>query len=329
MIVYPLTCEPLVKPRIWGGRTVQRLFGLASALEGKIGEWWVVSDIPEGVTPVKGGPEAGRPLRDVVERWARRLVGDAPLVDGRFPLLIKFLDAGDRLSIQVHPDEEACRQLGGDARVKHEAWYVVSAEDGAAIYAGLRPGVTREEFSHAVGEGRVADVLERIPVRAGDCYYLPSGTVHALGAGVVVAEVQTPSDTTYRVFDWNRLGDDGHPRPLHVDQAMACIHFGEAPPIRQPRRHQADAWTTSTRLVTCPRFILDKVRAAEGFERRLGAGHLELWIILEGGGGFTTDGLADPIAFSAGECVVVPAEPEPTVVRLRADTVWLRVTVPA
>lgn len=329
MTVYPLVLAPVLVPKIWGGRGLERLFDRPLPADEKIGESWEVADLPEGATPVAAGPDAGRSLQDLVTAWGERLVGSVPLVDGRFPLLIKFLDAEEVLSVQVHPDESACEQIGGDARVKHEAWYIVEARDEAAIYAGLKPGTTREQFEAAVADGTVADTLQRIDVRAGDCYYLPSGTVHALGAGVLVAEVQTPSDTTYRVFDWNRPGDDGKPRALHVDHAKMCIHFGEPPPVQQPRRHESDPWTTTTRLAACPRFVMDKVRTTEGYEQPLGPDPMSIWMVLAGRLRLTTAGVDEPQEIRAGQTVVIPADVDETVLAVEADATWIRVTVPA
>ncbi len=328
MVIYPLLLEPILLPKIWGGRNLERLFHRSLPAGQRIGESWEVTDLPEGVSKVADGPEADRTLHDVVDSWGARLVGDVPLVDGRFPLLIKFLDAEDVLSVQVHPDEEACAKIGGDARVKHEAWYILEARGDAAIYAGLREGVTREAFARAVEEGTVEPTLERIPVRAGDCYYLPSGTVHALGKGVMVAEVQTPSDTTYRVFDWNRLGDDGKPRELHIEKALMCIHFGEPPPTQQPREHVSNAWMTTTRLASCPRFVIEKVRVTEGFEQPLEIGEMAIWQVLEGRCVLRTDGIDGPIEARAGQTVVVPARPDPTTFSAAADSVWLQTTIP-
>jgi len=328
MIAHPLLFEPILVPKIWGGRTLERLFGRSLPPGVRIGESWEVSDMPEGVTTVAVGPAAGRSLRDIVGELGRRLLGGAPLADGCFPLLVKLLDAKDVLSVQVHPDERACEQMGGNCRVKHEAWYVMEAGERALIYAGLRAGVTRTDFDKALAAGTVRELLQPIPVRPGDCYYLPSGTLHALGPGILAAEVQTPSDTTFRVFDWNRPGDDGRPRPLHIEQALKCIHFGE-PPLVQPRKeHVSDPWTTRSRLVTCPRFVMDKVRAAEGFQRPLEPGEMQVWIVLEGRGGFTTNGVSTPFEFQPGQTWVIPAIPDDTIVSIETDSAWLQITVP-
>lgn len=329
MTIYPLVLEPILLEKIWGGRNMELLFGRSLPEGKKIGESWEVTDLPEGVSKVAVGPAAGKTIHDLVEEWGERLVGSAPLVDGRFPLLIKFLDAEDVLSVQVHPDEEACEQLGGDARVKHEAWYVIEARNDAAIFAGLKPGVTKDEFAQAIEKGSVEQTLQRIPVRAGDCYYLPSGTVHALGAGVVVAEVQTPSDTTYRVFDWNRKGDDGKPRPLHVDEALVCIHFGEEPPVQQPRQHESDAWITRTRLAECPRFIMDKVRLNEGYEQPLEVHEMMIWQVLEGRCSLDTTGVDGSITVDAGQSVIIPAGLEATTLSAPSDCTWLQATIPS
>ena len=192
------------------------------------------------------------------------------MFQGSFPLLIKFLDARQDLSVQVHPDRAMAERLGSGVRVKHEAWYVLETEGDAAIYKGLKAGVSRSDFSAAIESGTCDELLRRIRVKPGDCHYLPSGTVHALGAGVLVAEIQTPSDVTYRVFDWNRVDPaSGRPRELHVEQALECINFGPVDESAQKRSHLASHWTTVTRLVTCESFIIEKVRMVAGLEQRI------------------------------------------------------------
>ena len=268
MDVHPLIFEPIFKRKIWGGHRIQALFGQKQLPPDiPIGESWEVCDLETDQSVVAAGPAKGKTLGQLVREWGTDLIGRAPLYDGHFPLFIKFLDAVENLSVQVHPDEAMARKLGGNVRAKHEAWYVLQADGDAAIYRGVKDGVTREQFERALADGTVAALLNRIPVKPGSVYYLPSGTVHALGAGVVVAEIQTPSNITYRVFDWNRVDEaTGQPREMHVEQALECIHFGRTDTQPQPRSHIASHWTTVTRLVTCDSFTIEKVRRTEGVE---------------------------------------------------------------
>ena len=222
METYPYKFAPIYKEKIWGGRNLQRLFGRDLPDDKSIGESWELADLAEGVSRVANGPAAGATLTDLTRQLGPRLLGGCrPMPDGRFPLLLKLLDANDILSLQVHPDAEAVKAIGPGAALKTECWYVIESRDGM-IYKGVRPGVTAEQFRQAVRSDTVERFVTAYRVAAGDFHYLPAGTVHALGAGVVVAEVQTPSDTTYRVTDW------GRGREIHVERSMQCIHFAEA-----------------------------------------------------------------------------------------------------
>jgi mannose-6-phosphate isomerase len=196
---YPLKSVPVFKERIWGGQRLREVFCKALPPGAKIGESWEIADLPEGRSVIANGSLAGQKLGEVVERFPREIVG-ARDFGGPFPLLIKFLDAQDVLSVQVHPDAETCRRMGR-GEPKTECWYVIAVDPGAVIYKGLRPGVTRDEFARAVEDGTTAELLEKVPVEVGQCHYLPAGTAHAIGAGLLIAEIQTPSDKTYRVFD--------------------------------------------------------------------------------------------------------------------------------
>jgi mannose-6-phosphate isomerase len=234
-----LKLTPLFKPRVWGGRRFASSLGRELPdPETPFGESWELADIEEAQSVVADGPFAGTTLGALREKFAKSLLGSIPLLDGRFPLLLKFIDASERLSVQVHPGPEACAALAGKgAREKTECWYVMARDPGAVLYVGLEPGVDRKSFEEALSWGDVERLLHRREVEPGDFVYLPAGTVHAVGKGILLAEVQQSSDTTYRFFDWNRVGLDGVPRDLHIEEALASIHFSrsgspkfEAPP---------------------------------------------------------------------------------------------------
>lgn len=231
---YPLVLAPIFKEKVWGGRRMERLG--KHLPEGKlIGESWELADLASTSADGGGGEEAvsviahgemrGLSLRDARLALGPNLMGSLRTINDGFPLLVKFLDARENLSVQVHPSPAYAASHRG-AHLKTESWYVLDAEPGAVIYKGVKQGVTREQFeAHLRAGDAVVNDLIAVPVKAGDFHHLPSGTCHALGAGVLVAEVQTPSDTTYRVHDWGRKG-----RTLHIAQALECIQFG--PPAR-------------------------------------------------------------------------------------------------
>jgi mannose-6-phosphate isomerase len=329
MDVYPLIFQPIFKPKIWGGRRLERLLGKRLPEGEPIGESWEIADLENDQSVVTVGPARGKTLGNLVKEWGADLLGGAKLFDGRFPLLIKFLDANNTLSVQVHPDEAAARRLGGHVRIKNEAWYVIDADPGGFIYRGLGEGVDAEALRRAIDRQEVESTLNRIPVKKGQCYYLPSGTIHALGTGVLVAEVQTPSDVTYRVYDWNRIDPStGSPRELHVEQALECIRYDTGPIADQKREHTASVWTTVSSLVRCESFTIERVRMIEGVEQPIPYQEMVIWMVLEGRGGLLCDGLSEPLDFSVGNTVLLPAGIKNGRVRIHEDSMWLEVTVP-
>jgi mannose-6-phosphate isomerase len=295
----------------------------------KIGESWEIADLEDDQSIVARGPARGRTLGELTQEWGTGLLGHASLVEGRFPLLIKFLDAHETLSVQVHPDEAMARRLGGRVRVKNEAWYVIDADDDGFICRGVRAGVDADALKRAIDEQRVERVLNRIPVRKGHCYYLPSGTIHTLGAGVVVAEVQTPSDTTFRVYDWNRIDPStGRPRDLHLEEALQCVSYDSAAMESENREHVASVWTTVTSLVHCDSFTIERVRMVDGVELRIPYDEMVIWIVLEGRGSIDYQAQGSPLTFGVGDTLVIPAALKDGRVRTHDNCLWLEVTVP-
>ena len=213
--------------RIWGGRKLGALFGKNLPVDKRIGESWEIVDRPEAQSVVACGPLKGKTLHELWTQYREPTFGnvaDAP----RFPLLIKLLDAREKLSLQVHPPENVARKLGGEG--KTEFWYVAAADPGAKLFLGFREPIMREQFEKALRNGTAADYVHKISVKPGDVAFLPAGRLHAVGAGNLLIEVQQNSDTTYRVFDWNRLDDRGKSRQLHIEQALQCIDFDDVRP---------------------------------------------------------------------------------------------------
>lgn len=231
----PLFFEPLFMERVWGGRRLQTLFAKKLPHSSRIGESWEIVDREEAQSVVHAGPLQGSTLQELWTGYRADIFGKDYIThpSARFPLLVKLLDAQERLSIQVHPPAAMASILEGEP--KTEMWYIVDTQLDNAIFAGLQKGVTRQVFQKHLDEGTVEEIIRRMPVAAGDAIFIPSGRVHAIGAGNVIVEVQQNSDTTYRVFDWNRVGLDGHARELHVEQSLQSIDYTDTDPQLAPR----------------------------------------------------------------------------------------------
>jgi len=222
--------EPLFMERVWGGRKLAELFGKPLPDGSRVGESWEFVDRPEAQSLVASGSLKGVTLGELWTQHRKQIFGPRFQVGWgeRFPLLIKLLDARDRLSVQVHPPASLAPTLGGEP--KTEMWYFANCDPDAEIFAGLRSGVNRSTFEKALHEGTVATQVHRVPTRSGDSIFIPSGRIHAIGGGNVIIEVQQNSDTTYRVFDWNRVGLDGKPRDLHIEESLQCTDFDDIEP---------------------------------------------------------------------------------------------------
>jgi len=260
----PLVFEPLFRSYLWGGRRLSTKLGKNLPSEGIWAESWEIVDHPQGQSVVQGGPWDGWSLGKLLSEHRQAILGEpvkAPISElsgaahlDRFPLLLKYLDCQNVLSVQVHPDDAYGLRMATPDLGKTEAWYIVDAQPGAILYGGLKEGVTREDLSEAIRAGQTEACLHAISPNAGDCIFIPAGTVHALGAGLVVAEVQQASDCTFRLYDWNRLDASGNARPLHVQQALEVIDFERGPvdrvmpiPMQSPGMQE---------LVACDKFRL-------------------------------------------------------------------------
>lgn len=328
---YPLIFEPIFKEKVWGGRGLEHL-GKKLPAGVNIGESWEIADLrstsPDGAggdaahSVVANGEMRGLPINQAITAMGTNLMGDVDLTaEGGFPLLVKFLGARENLSVQVHPSEAYAASNPGSF-LKTESWYVLHAEPGAVIYKGIKSGVTPDAFRQHIEADTVVDDLIAIPVSQGDLHHLPSGTCHALGAGVVVAEVQIPSDTTFRVYDWGREG-----RALHIDEALQCIDFGPAAqetPIRSDGSHRCE-------LVQTPHYTLSELRATAGEEGEITrAGKApRVWMVLEGGGRFEcADGSYKDVPFHEGQTILLPAALGRTMCYASRDMVVLEVRIP-
>lgn len=284
----------------WGGRRIPERFGRGLDVEPPVGESWELYDRPDGSSGIANGPVAGQRLADVR--------GDVPL-----PILTKIIDAQATLSVQVHPDADAAEELGGEA--KTEAWYVLESAPDARIYKGLAEGTTAADLLRAVEEGTVADLLSSFHPEPGDVVFLPPGTVHAIGGGLLLYEVQENSDTTYRLFDWNRNGLNGRPRPLQVREAIRCTDFsGPGLPRVEPRLLADDGRYRRTIRLSCPEFVIEEQEILGLVTFDTERGERDRWhvlFVLDGEGTIRPfDRLAEDLFFSPGDSILLPAEHE-------------------
>ena len=305
-MLYPLRFHPVLKQYIWGGRRLGPELGKPVPVGESCAESWEVCDrrTPTGLAEqsrVMAGPLAGEALGDLVDRYPRELLGrHAP--QPRFPLLLKLLDTAHALSVQVHPDDAGGALLDPPDAGKTEAWVVLAAEPGASLFVGLRRGFDRASFERELARGTCELCLERLEPKPGDCVFVPAGLIHALGAGLLVAEIQQSSDTTFRLFDWNRVGPDGQPRPLHLEQGLTAMDDTLGPgvfatPLPTDRAHVS-------RLVECDKFVLDRWEFSKT-ERCGGDDRCHLLTVVEGSVRVAGDAVEAPL--ERGGTVLLPA----------------------
>lgn len=271
--LYPLRFEPLFRQYLWGGRRLGTELYKTIGDEGVFAESWEIVDHGEDQSVVANGPLASTTLHDLIQQDPVALLGERVAMEirseslpenlrNRFPLLLKFLDASRDLSVQVHPNDEQGIELDPPDLGKTEAWVVLDVLPGSKIYAGLKAGVDRAVFTAAVANGRTAEMLHSFEPNAGDCIFIPAGTVHAIGAGLLVAEIQQASDTTFRIHDWGRVDASGQPRTLHIKQSLDAINFDSGPVSPVTPVPVSDEAATVT-LVDCNKFTLRRYTMRE------------------------------------------------------------------
>ncbi len=315
----PLRFERRFLEKVWGGRSLATNPGFELPPDVPIGETWEVVDRADENSLVADGPLAGTSLRALMEAHGEALLGTAAAgKQGRFPLLVKYIDAADDLSVQVHPDDATAKELGGAAEAKTEAWVVLDVRPGAKLYCGLRDDVTPAEFARSAQTPAVVDTLLAWDVQPGDCVLVPGGTVHAIGRGITLLEVQQNSDTTYRIWDWGRMGLDGKPRATHVEAALACIRFGR-PPVRPVRaRWVGDKTCEILPLSRSSFFAIDAVALTGAADFSTG-GRFRLVATLHGAAGLFVAESGTKIELRRGDVWLLPATTGAYTVAPRTD----------
>lgn len=320
----PLRFEPLLKRIRWGGRRLGTVLGKRLGPESDYAESWEICDHGADQSIVANGPLQGWTLQRVVQERGRELLGSQAGWK-QFPLLIKYLDANDRLSVQVHPDDALAKQYDLQENGKTEAWVILSAEPGSRIYAGLRPGVDATTLRDALARGTVEDCLHSLEVQPGDCYFIPAGTVHALAEGIVLAEVQQSSDLTFRLYDWGRMGTDGRPRPLHIEQSITCTNFLRGPVAPAVPTPVPGFDHPVEELVRSPYFVLRRHRGGQPFVLP----HADrCTILLQLAGAVQLESPAGVDRMQLGESRLVPAAAHPLRCVPGKDAVMLEAFVP-
>ena len=326
VLLYPLRFEPIYQYRLWGGRRLADLLAAPLPSGGPIGEAWVLSDRDDHRSQVANGPLKGRTISQLLEQYPEQLLGKLAQRFRRFPLLLKFLDAREMLSVQVHPADAHTDLLPAGETGKTEAWVVLEAGTESRIYAGLKPGTTADDLRRALTNGTVADHLVSFTPKPGDGVFLPAGTVHALGGDIVVFEVQQNSDVTFRLYDWDHVDvKTGQPRALQVDQALACINFAEGAVGLVAPVVEATTPVGRERLFHCEHFGLWRLRGQSPFTVGA-AGVPRVLVCIEGTGQVEHDGAT--YAVGKGDVLLLPAVVGACAFRPRSAVSLLEIALP-
>ena len=304
--MYPLKFEPILKQTLWGGDKIIPFKHLNSDLKG-VGESWEISGVEDNESVVANGPDKGLTLADMVRKYREELVGEANYArfGNKFPLLIKFIDAKQDLSIQVHPTDELAKKRH-NSMGKTEMWYIVDCEPGAYLYYGFQKEISKAEFKERIENNTLLEVLNKVPVHKGDVFFISAGTLHAIGKGILIAEIQQNSNTTYRIYDYGRVGADGKPRQLHVEKAQMVTRL--APPDREPKpQGQPERFPGGVRtlLSSCEYFTVTQISLSG--KEEFSADHTSFHSLLMLEGEAVLSWSNGVMRITKGESVLVPA----------------------
>ncbi len=332
-MLYPLKFHDVYKDYLWGGRSLANL-GKHLPVDGIVAESWEISAHPNGPSIVKNGSLAGQTLNQVLEAYHAELLGqfDHEPFSSKFPLLIKFIDACDDLSVQVHPDDEQAARLEHGELGKNEMWYIVAADKDSRLIIGTEDGIDREAFARAVDEGNIAACLHEIPVQAGDVIDIPAGLLHAIGKGIIICEIQQNSDTTYRVYDYDRRDSSGNTRPLHIDKALEVINFSLGDSVvKQPElrfKNESDSSSIEL-LVHNDYFEVERWTITTELQAHEDISRFSTLTVLEGRGSifWSDQAQENSLEIEQGESILMPAVVNNW--RIEGNLVLLKASLPA
>ena len=317
---YPLQFEPVLKQTIWGGRLLGERLGKPIGPDSDYAESWEVVDHGDDQSVVANGPLKGKTLSQLIQEDTKWILGD-DASGNAFPLLLKYLDCNRVLSVQVHPDDTYGLAMTPPDLGKTEAWYIVESKPDSLIYAGLKAGVDRAALGQAIDSGQTEQVLHSFHPSPGDLVFIPAGTVHALGAGLLVAEIQQSSNTTFRLYDWNRVGSDGKSRPLHIQPSLDVTDYESGPVASIQSDPLAAGWQT---MVECDKFVLRILRSGEA---EIG-GDGKFHIVTVPAGQAVLRTKTDSLTLSAGSTVMLPATMGKCSVNVQAETTVMASRLP-
>lgn len=301
--LYPLKFETIFKDKIWGGHKIETYLHKSIGNLPNCGETWEISGVKSDVSVVEGGELQGQSLADLLEKFQGELVGEKVYkhFGNIFPLLVKFIDANDDLSVQVHPNDELAKKRHNSFG-KTEMWYVIEADPGSSLITGFNREMNEKEYVDALNSGHIMDILNKEDVKAGDVYFLPAGRVHTIGKGLLIAEIQQTSDITYRIYDFDRVDDKGNKRELHTEEALAAIdykHYPEYKTLYTPKKNE------DVHLVTCPYFTTNVLDFTHGVDKDYSnLDSFVIYVCIEGEFTIKHNDLAYPVKM--GECILLP-----------------------